>query len=111
MILIYFYILAEVLLFLFWSKLGGNLLVEGGKLRFEGFQLVFLSPCAGGDSLECRQIHTKFFYLFLIGFDNFRYSFFQCVQKVHAGCQRVLHGNITVIVCVTVLPLYDKVVA
>lgn len=49
------------------SKFGGNLLVEGGKLRFEGFQLVFLAPCAGGDSLKCRQIYTEFFYLFLIG--------------------------------------------
>jgi len=27
-------ILAKVLLFLFGSKLGGDLLVEGGKLRF-----------------------------------------------------------------------------
>ena len=57
---------AEVLFFLFGGKFGGNLLVEGGKLRFEGFQLVLLAPCAGGDSLKCRQIHTEFFRMFLI---------------------------------------------
>ena len=58
--IIHFYLFAEVLLFLFGGKFGGNFLVEGGKLRFEGFQLVFLAPCAGGDSLKCRQIHTEF---------------------------------------------------
>ena len=52
---------AEVLFFLFGGKLGGDLLVEGGKLCFEGFQLIFLAPCSGGDGLECRQIHTEFF--------------------------------------------------
>lgn len=36
------------------------------KIRFEGFQFVFLAPCAGGDGLKCRQIHTEFFQSFLI---------------------------------------------
>jgi len=67
---------AEVLFFLFVGKLGGNLLVESGKLRFEGFQLVLFAPYAGGDSLECRQIYTEFFRMFLI-YRFYRFLYFR----------------------------------
>ena len=55
-----------VLFIMLGGKLGGDLVVEDGKFGFQRFQLILLAPCAGGDSLECRQIHTEFFRMFLI---------------------------------------------